>query len=227
VPGPANWPFFQVPRVAHLSLIHRKNPNFFEPDKIVILHKLIFYKLIRGAFVTLPRRKGPVPGPQPEPPVRLGFPVWPPQLAASTLFAAARIPPALKFLRPQIPWRFVGKKTQEDRGLLPHRQARRRPGDPRASSPSLQAPMAGSRRLTEPTCKTAQGLTINYSLVMFGARPSGAMISINFGNDVSASAGLPNPPGLFCTPARRGGARPASPCQGAHVRRGVDSNPLP
>ena len=69
----------QVPRVAHLPLIHRKNSNFFEPDKIVILHKLIFYRLIRGAFVTLPRRKGPVPGPQPGPPVRLGFPVWPPQ----------------------------------------------------------------------------------------------------------------------------------------------------
>jgi hypothetical protein len=79
MPGPANRPFFQVPRVAHLPLIHRKNSNFFEPDKIVILHKLIFYRLIRGAFVTLPRRKGPVPGPQPGPPVRLGFPVWPPQ----------------------------------------------------------------------------------------------------------------------------------------------------
>jgi hypothetical protein len=30
---------------------------FLDPDKIVI-----FYKLVRGAFVTLPRRKGPCTG---------------------------------------------------------------------------------------------------------------------------------------------------------------------
>lgn len=49
-------------------------PIFLNHGEIVIFWKLISYRLIRGAFVTLPRRRSPVPGPQPGPPVRLGFP---------------------------------------------------------------------------------------------------------------------------------------------------------
>jgi len=49
-------------------------PIFWNHGGTVIFWKLIPYKLIRGAFVTLPRRRSPVPGPQPGPPVRLGFP---------------------------------------------------------------------------------------------------------------------------------------------------------
>jgi autotransporter passenger strand-loop-strand repeat protein len=39
--------------------------------------KALLVGLIRGTSVTLPRRKGPVTGPQPCLPVRLGFPFWP------------------------------------------------------------------------------------------------------------------------------------------------------
>jgi hypothetical protein len=137
MPSPSELVFFQVPGVAHSPLIHRKNSNFFEPDKIVILHKLIFDKLIRGAFVTLPRRKGPVPGPQPEPPVRLGFPVWAASVGGLILIrrrqdSGASIAPALKFLGP----------LSARRPIVFCRTGKR--GRPHASFPSLQAPALAS-----------------------------------------------------------------------------------
>jgi hypothetical protein len=208
MPGPSEPAFFQVPGVAHSPLIHRKNSNFFEPDKIVILHKLIFYKLIRGAFVTLPRRKGPVPGPQPEPPVRLGFPVWAASVGGLILIltrrrqdSGASIVPALKFLGP----------LSARRPIVSCRTGKR--GRPHASFPSLQAPALASSRpckhpwraadaSSNPTCRTAQGLTINYNLVMFGAKTIGGDDLINFGMTYLPRRG--NPPGLFCTPVRGG-----------------------
>jgi hypothetical protein len=40
-----------------------------------VANQLIFYPALLSHF---PDERASVPGPQPEPPVRLGFPVWPP-----------------------------------------------------------------------------------------------------------------------------------------------------
>jgi hypothetical protein len=166
-----------------------ENSNFFEPDKIVILHKLIFYKLIRGAFVTLPRRKGPVPGPQPEPPVRLGFPVWAASVGGLILIrrrqdSGASIAPALKFLGPL---------------------SARRPIV--AGSRPCKLPWRAADASSNPTCQTAQGLTINYNLVMFGAKTIGGDDLINFGMTYLPRRG--NPPRFFLHSSPRRRARPA------------------
>jgi hypothetical protein len=49
------------------------------------------HNLLPGAFVTLPRRKGLCTGTPALPPVRLGFPVWPPQLLSSVASGAESI----------------------------------------------------------------------------------------------------------------------------------------
>jgi hypothetical protein len=55
-----------------------------------------------GTSVTLPRRKGPVTGPQPRLPVRLGFPFWP--SAAGPGEDAATKGPLAYFGRPSLSW---------------------------------------------------------------------------------------------------------------------------
>ena len=112
----------------------------------------------------------------------------------------------------QIPRPFVGKKTPSS-PVAPASAAAPMQASHPCRFPSLQAPiLAGSRPCklpwraadasSNPTCQTAQGLTINYNLVMFGAKTIGGDDLINFGMTYLPRRG--NPPGLFCTPVRGG-----------------------
>jgi hypothetical protein len=140
----------------------------------------------------------------------------------------------------QIPWSFLGKKTQETivscctgkRDGADPAIRRGRPGDPRKSShsrklPSVQAPMAGGGRLTEP--KLPNCSRIDHKL-QFGnvrrPRPSGAMISINFGMTYLPRPGCETRRGFFAL-QRAAGGTPGLLMSGAHVRRGAESDLLP
>jgi hypothetical protein len=101
----------------------------------------------RGTSVTVPRRKGPVTGPQPHLPVRLGFPFWP---SAAGRGEDAATKGALSLFRLVLyrGWSPMITMTVPTRSavLQAERPGAGRPHQPPSASPARAAPASSAGR---------------------------------------------------------------------------------
>ena len=148
------------------SAVDQRRPLFInEPNQRMLLMALL---------------SSPTEGPCTGTPARTsrsaGVSVWPPQLSAIVsglvLFAAARIRPAFKFLGRS---NSLALRPQEDPRRLSSPAAPASVTGPTRRLPCKLRPckLLGAQRTPRRPQPTAQGLTINYNLVMFGAKTIG------------------------------------------------------